>query len=278
MSESRPKRKAKTDRSSRSVETDAAGIVTSPVAAKGRIGYGIDEPTSIIELLIAGGLSILVGFEIAFYMVQTNPDLAHFGLVVGPGVGFLILAVSVALYWSSRQGKVTEMSKLVADIPWGGNEVVLDLGCGRGLGMVLAGKRLEGGYSVGVDLWQRSHLTGNHPSSIWANAAREGVENRVAPVKADTLSLPLADSSVDVILSALSLHRLIKKRDRIVAFTEITRVLKQGGRIGIIDAGNGGEYSKVLREVGLGDISVRRIRFSSFPPFHVVLARKPFRG
>jgi ubiquinone/menaquinone biosynthesis C-methylase UbiE len=97
-------------------------------------------------------------------------------------------------------------------------------------------------------------------------------------VKADTLSLPLANSSVDVILSALSLHRLIKKKDRIVAFTEITRVLKQGGRIGIIDAGNGGEYSKVLREVGLGDISVRRIRFSSFPPFHVVLARKPFRG
>jgi SAM-dependent methyltransferase len=265
------------NRSSLGVGTDVAGIVTSPVAARGKIGYGIDEPMSIIELLIAGGLSILVGFEIAIYTVQANPDLAQLGLLVGPGVGFLVLAVAAALYWSSRQGKVMEMSKLVADIPWGGNEVVLDLGCGRGLGMVLAGKRLEGGYAVGVDVWQRSHLTGNHPSSIWANAAQEGVENRVAPVKADTVSLPLAESSVDVVLSALSLHRLIKKKNRIVAFREIARVLKQGGRIGIIDAGNGGEYSKVLREIGLSDISVRRIRFSSFPPFHVVLARKPFR-
>ena len=260
------------------VDAEAAGTATMPITARGEIGYGIDEPTSIIELLIAGGLSIVVGFDIAVYTRHTAPELARLGLVVGAGVGFLVLAVAAALYWSSEQGKVVEMSKLVADIPWGGNEVVLDLGCGRGLGMVMAGKHLEGGYSVGVDLWQKSHLTGNDPSSIWANAAQEGVEDRVTPVKADTLSLPLMDSSVDVILSALSLHRLIKKKDRIVAFKEIARVLKQGGRIGVIDAGNGGQYSKVLREVGMSDISVRRIRFSSFPPFHVVLARKPFRG
>lgn len=262
------------------VDAEAAGAVASPVIAKGKIGYGIDEPMSIIELVVAGVLSITIGFTLGAY-ARTYPSLARvglLGLLVGPAVGFLILAVAAALYWSSQQGKVTEMSKLVADIPWGGNEVVLDLGCGRGLGMVLASKRLEGGYSVGVDLWQRSHLSGNDPSSIWVNAAQEGVRSRVAPVKADTVSLPLADSSVDVILSALSLHRLIRKKDRIVAFKEIARVLKQGGRIGIIDAGNGGEYSKVLREVGLSDVSVRRIRFSSFPPFHVVLARKPFRG
>ena len=129
-----------------------------------------------------------------------------------------------------------------------------------------------------MDLWQKSHLSGNDPSSIWANATSENVRDRVAPVKADTVTLPLADGSVDVVLSALSLHRLIRKKDRMVAFSEIQRVLKQGGRIGIVDAGNGGEYSKVLREIGMSDISVRHIRFSSFPPFHVVLARKPFEG
>ncbi|MGD0396280.1 MAG: class I SAM-dependent methyltransferase [Nitrososphaerales archaeon] len=261
-----------------SIEADADETLTSRATTKGKTGYGIDEPMSIIELLIAGGLSIVVGFDIAVYMRQTAAGLGRFGLVVGAGIGLLVFAVAAALYRSSLHGKVKEMSKLVADIPWGGNEVVLDLGCGRGLGMVLAGKRLEGGCSVGVDLWQKSHLTGNDPSSIWANAAQEGVEERVAPVKADTVSLPLRDSSIDVIVSALSLHRLIKKKDRAVAFKEIARVLRQGGRIGIIDAGNGGEYSKALREVGLSDISVRRIRFSSFPPFHVVVARKPFRG
>jgi arsenite methyltransferase len=280
ISKIHPKQKARMSRSTSSVETEALGTVTSPATARGETGYGIDEPRSIIELLIAGALSVAVGIDVAVY-ARADPSLARFGLLgllVGPAIGFLIFAVAAALYWSSRQGKVTEMSKLIADIPWGGDEVVLDLGCGRGLGMVMAGKRLEGGYSVGVDLWLRSHLSGNDPSSIWANAAQEGVQNRVIPVKADTVNLPLMDSSIDVILSALSLHRLIRKKDRIVAFKEIVRVLKQGGRVGIIDAGNGGEYSKVLREVGLSDISVRRIRFSSFPPFHVVLARKPFQG
>jgi SAM-dependent methyltransferase len=256
--------------------TEAAGRVTSPVPVMGKLGYGVDEPRSIIELMLAGALAITAGFVIASYTFRTDAALARFGLVIGPGVGFLILAVAAALFWSSERGKVTEMSKLVAEIPWGGDEVVLDLGCGRGLGMVLSSKRLGGGYSVGVDLWQKSHLTGNDPSSIWANASKEGVQTRVAPVKADTVTLPLANSSVDVILSALSLHRLIRKKDRVRAFSEIARVLKQGGRIGIIDAGNGGEYSKVLRQVGFIDVSVRHIRFSSFPPFHVVSARKPF--
>lgn len=265
-------------RSSRGAKSADATTVASPVEPKGKLGYGIDEPRSIIELALAGALSITVGFVIAAYTARTNAPLARLGILVGPGVGFLVLAVAAALYWSSQQGKVTEMSKLISDIPWGGDEVVLDVGCGRGLGMVLAGRRLEGGFSVGVDLWQRSHLSGNDPSSIWANATGEGVRARVAPVKADTVSLPFRDGAVDVILSALSLHRLIRKKDRIVAFSEIARVLKQGGRIGIVDAGNGGEYSKVLLEVGLSDISVRHIRFSSFPPFHVVLARKPFGG
>ena len=193
-------------------------------------------------------------------------------------MGFLILAVTAALYWSSQQGKVSEMTKLISDIPWGGNEVVLDIGCGRGLGMVLAGKRLENGMSVGIDVWQRSHLWGNDPASIWANATKEGIRDKVFALKADPGTLPFADSSVDVILSALSFHRLIREKDRIVAFSEIARVLKDGGRIGILDAGNGGEYSKVLLQIGMSDISVRRLRFSSFPPFHVVLARKAYTG
>jgi SAM-dependent methyltransferase len=254
----------------------------SPTSSQGRIGgktgYGIDEPDSIIELAIAGVLAAAIGFVMSAYTVGLNPQLARISLLAGPAVGFLILAVASALYWSSHQGKVSEMSKLVSDIPWGGNEVVLDVGCGRGLGMVLAGRHLDSGYALGIDVWKGSHLSGNNPSSIWANAASEGVTKRVAPLKGDPGTIPLADASVDVVLSALSLHKLVRKKDRVVAFVEIARVLKDGGRIGILDSGNGPEYSKVLRQVGMSDISVRRLRFSSFPPFHVVIARKPFRG
>jgi len=253
------------------------GGEATPRQVMGKRGYGIDEPNSIIQLLIAGALAIGIGFTVSAYTSSANPGVARLGLVVGPAVGFLILAVASALYWSSKQGKVSEMSKLVSDIPWGGNEVVLDVGCGRGLAMIMAGKHLgDDGVSAGIDLWRGGHLSGNDPSSIWVNASGEGVRERVSPMMADPNNLPLATSSVDVILSALSMHRLIKRKERLVAFKELARVLKQGGRIGILDAGNGSEYSMALREVGMSDVSVRRLRFSSFPPFHVVIARKPY--
>ena len=253
---------------------------------KGKTGFGIDEPRSIIELAAAGILAITIGFVLSYYFSQPdsvtgiprNADLARIGLLVGPGVGFLVLAVAAALFWSSQQGKVTEMGNLISDIPWGGNELVLDVGCGRGLGMVLAGRRLVGGYAVGVDLWQKSHLSGNSPLSIWANAEREGVTTKMAPVKSEPGTLPFVDASFDVVLSALSLHRLIKRKDRAGAFSELLRVLRDGGRVGILDAGNGSEYAKVLRQIGMSDISVHRLRFSSFPPFHVVIGRKPYLG
>jgi arsenite methyltransferase len=250
----------------------------SPAKNVGKVGYGIDEPRSIIELAIAGGLAVVIGFVISAYTERINPGTARIGLLAGPAVGFLILAVAAALYWSSRQGKVNEMARIVAKIPWGGEEVVLELGCGRGLGMVLATKRLTSGYAVGLDLWQKGHLSGNDPKSIWANATQEGVQDKVFAVKADPMFLPFAGSTVDVVLSAVSIHRLIKHKDRGAAFSEMGRILKNGGRVGILEAGNGAIYSDLLKRQGMLDVSVHRLRFSSFPPFHVVMARKPFPG
>jgi SAM-dependent methyltransferase len=244
----------------------------------GKLGYGIDEPRSILQLAIAGALAVVIGFVVTAYTDGVDPSVARLGLLVGPAVGFLILAVAAALYWSSRQGKVSEMTRIVSNIPWGGEEVVLEVGCGRGLGMVLAGRRLTTGYAVGVDLWRGGHLSGNDPSSIWANATKEGVRDKVFAIRADPRYLPFADSSVDAVLSAVSIHRLVRRRDRRVAFSEMQRVLRAGGRVGILEAGNGGPYSSLLRSLGMIDVSVHRLRFSSFPPFHVVRARKPFSG
>lgn len=256
---------------------------SAPSSKGGKVGYGIDEPRSIIALLVAGGLSVIMGFAVYGYAASVNPYIVRLAIIVGPAVGFLLFVVAVALYHSSRQGKITETRKIVSGIPWGGDEVVLDLGCGRGLGMVFASRRLDGGYSVGVDLWRPGHLSGNDPKSIWANASKEGVQERVYPVKADPSHLPFAESSFDVILSATSLHRLVRKNERQAAFGEMARVLKYGGRIGIVDTDYGGEYASLLRSHGMTDVVLRRFplrlrRFSSFPPFQVVSARKPFQG
>jgi len=252
------------------------GTVDLPKHTAGRTGYGIDEPRTIVELLIAGILAVVVGVIISAYTAPSSPRTADAALIGGSGVGFLILVVMAALYWSSRLGKPREMTKLVGSIPWGGEEAVLDLGCGRGLATIMAAKKLEAGYVVGADMWYKARVSGNDPHSVLANAATEKVEARVAAVKASSVQLPFTDGSFDVIISGVAIHQLAPRRHRDVLFAEIARVLKAGGRVGILDLGNGNEYSARLQDLGMRDIEMHRLRFSSFPPFHVVLARKPY--
>jgi SAM-dependent methyltransferase len=244
----------------------------------GKTGYGIDDPRTIIELVAAGILSVIVGVLTASYTSSTNPRAAETALLVGPGVGFLIMVVAVLLFWSGRLGRVREMTKIVNNIPWGGGEVVLDLGCGRGLATVLAAKKLKAGYVLGVDVWSKARVWGNDPYSVWANAAQEKVESRVSVVKGSPAQIPLANEAIDVILSGSAVHHLANRGHREGLFIEMARVLKQGGRIGILDAGNGNEYFAILNKIGMRDVEMHRLRFSGFPPFHVVLARKPYAG
>jgi SAM-dependent methyltransferase len=242
----------------------------------GKTGYGIDDPRTIAELLTAGVLAVAVGIIISAYTATSNPRTADAALIGGPGVGFLILVVTAALYWSSRLGKPREMVKVIGSIPWGGEEVVLDLGCGRGFATVATAKKLEAGYAVGIDTWPRSRVSGNDPLSVLANATRENVATKVLAVKAQSSELPFIDKSVDTVISGVAIHHLVSRRQRKTLFTEMNRVLKDGGRVGILDAGNGNEYSALLKEVGMRDVEMHRLRFSSFPPFHVVTARKPY--
>lgn len=254
------------------------GQGSGPARQTGRVGYGVDEPRTIAELAIAGVLAIMTGFILSAYTVNTNHAAAEVALLAGPGVGFLILVVTVALYWSSRLGKPREMVKIVENLPWGGGEVVLDLGCARGLATVLSAQKLGSGFVVAFDMWSRARVSGNDPQSVIANAEASTVQDRVTPVKGSPVNLPLASGSVDVILSGVALHHMAPRKHREALFVEMARVLKEGGRVGILDAGNGFEYSYIMDKIGLRDIQMHRLRFSSFPPFHVVLGRKPYGG
>jgi len=259
-----------------SIGSVPGGTAKQPKRQPRKSGYGVDEPRTLAELLIAGVLAVAVGIIISAYTASSNPRTADAALIGGPGVGFLILVVAAALYWSSRLGKPRELTKVINGIPWGGEEVVLDLGCGRGFATVMAAKKMETGYVVGVDMWSRARVSGNNPQSVLANAAQDKVETKVFAVKAQSSQLPFADQSVDAIISGVAIHYLVPRRQREGLFAEMIRVLKDGGRVGILDAGNGNEYSGLLRKLGMRDVEMHRLRFSSFPPFHVVMARKPY--
>jgi SAM-dependent methyltransferase len=105
--------------------------------------------------------------------------------------------------------------------PIGEGRVVADIGCGAGMDLLLAARSVgPRGRAIGVDMTDA--MTQRALAS--ARAARlENVEVRLG----DAMSLPLDDGSVDVVISNGVLNLV---PDKSVAYDEVFRVLKPGGR------------------------------------------------
>lgn len=169
----------------------------------------------------------------------------------GLSIGVACLAMALWMIWSSRVGKVKEREHLLDTLAWTGKEQVLDLGCGRGLMLVGAAKRLRTGRAVGIDLWRGEDLAGNEPAAMWANAEAEGVRANVLLGTADMQTLPFAAATFDVVVSRAAVHNLPSAPERRRAMEEIARVLRPGGQVVLSDIRHLDEYVAALRARGL---------------------------
>ncbi len=243
-----------------------------------RANYGIDAPGLVRNFAFAGITSLVLGIYFYYAFGADRPALATTVVIVGIVWGLLGLGFASLMVWSSKVGKLRERDRILGAIPWRGDEMVLDAGCGQGLMLIGAAKRLSKGTAIGVDIWQKGDQPGNSPEVTLKNARAEGVERRVEIRDGDLRDLPLEDGSFDVVLSSLALHNIHDREEREGALRELTRVLKPGGRLTIVDIWDTGEYARVLREGGMEDILRSGLRFDIFPPVREVTARKPVLG
>jgi arsenite methyltransferase len=112
----------------------------------------------------------------------------------------------------------------VADLHEG--EVVLDLGSGGGIDVILSAKRVgPTGIAYGLD------MTDEMLALARKNAQEAGVTN-VHFLKGVIEQIPLPADSVDVVISNCVINLSV---DKAAVLTEMARVLKPGGRVGVSD-------------------------------------------
>jgi arsenite methyltransferase len=177
----------------------------------------------------------------------------------------------------------------VADLHEG--ETVLDLGSGAGADVFLSARRVgPTGKAIGLD------MTDEMLELARANAAEAGVDN-VEFVKGYIEEIPLADESVDVVISNCVINL---SADKGKVLREASRVLRPGGRLAVSDviaddhmdaatradmqqwtgcvagALTRGQFEAALADAGLVDLEIRethRVHEHAFSA--IVRARKP---
>jgi ubiquinone/menaquinone biosynthesis C-methylase UbiE len=221
--------------------------------------YGLDAPGVILG-------SIAAGVALIICAAAWKP------LVL---IGGVLTLLGIATWFSSRRGKLLVRDHVLEGLRLLGDERVLDVGCGRGLLLVGAAKRLSRGKAVGVDIWSGADQLDNRRDATLANAAAEGVAAKVDVVDGDMRDMPFEADAFDVVVSNLAIHNVAAASDRQKSIREIARVLKPGGRLALIDLAFTADYARWLRECGLVEVRREWPARWFFPPLGIVTAQKP---
>ncbi len=239
--------------------------------------YGQDVPGLVRELLLMGGGLAILGVVIKKWatsrQVSTSPFISLLGLA-SLVTGTLSALEGLSYIFGSKVGKMRIRDRLLDGLQLRGNEIVLDVGCGHGVLLVGAAKRLPQGKAVGIDLWSQIDQGSNSRVATLANAEAENVSDRVEVLNGDMRELPFADNSIDAVVASVAVHNIESREGRREAMREIVRVLKPGGKVALMDIFCIDEYREALQSDGMQNVRVSGRNFWYFPPMRIVTARK----
>ena len=130
---------------------------------------------------------------------------------------------------------VRELRRVLRGSP--GAPVVVDVGCGTGRLLARLRGAFPGATLIGVDA----------SAEMIAVAARKDALAGVRLLEASAASLPLDDGSCDVVVSTISFHHW---ENQAGGLREVSRVLRPGGHLLLVDAFAGGPWRALLRRWG----------------------------
>ena len=252
-------------------------LATDLARPRGR--YGVDGNYALIPapVVLVGYLLLCIAAAVfaSLWLVAGRTLLGLAAAVVA----VLLIAVGLSVWRFSRRGKFEVWARLLSGLGLRGDERVLDLGCGRGAVLLSAAKLVPRGRAVGVDIW-RADQTGNSTHATLANAAAEGVADRVELHTQDMTNRQFPDASFDLVVSNLAIHNLPDNDARRAAIDEAVRVLRPGGRAVIADLGFTRLYVTRFKQRGMADVARRDLGWRAWwgLPFlrtHAVTATKP---
>ena len=240
-----------------------------------KLDYGIDAPGVMRNLFLFGTLCLLVGL-FAPFPLHLGPISLVSQAFLWPA-GFLLAEGFLFLLYV-RVGKFRHRDFMLGMHTWRGDENVLDVGCGRGLLLAGAAKRIAEvsgtGHATGIDVWSNVDMGGNSAAATQRNIDLEGVSSLCTLISQPAQEMSFPDASFDVVVSNLCLHNIYEKPTRHQALQQIVRVLKPGGVALISDYKRTGEYADQFGKAGLIVARKRGSLITTFPPLTVVIARK----
>jgi arsenite methyltransferase len=238
--------------------------------------YGIDAPGVLRNLFLFGVVCLLLGIFLPRHVHLGPVDFLPRPMFLVTGIFLVGEGLLFLLY--VKYGKFRHRDQMLALHTWSGHEQVLDVGCGRGLLLAGAAKRLHalgsGGHASGIDIWSKEDMGGNAEAATRRNLEIEGVSSLCTLIGVPAQEMPFPDSSFDLIVSNLCLHNIYDKPTRHRALAQIARVLKPGGMVLLSDYKLTGEYARELRAEGLRVERRWGNPLYTFPPLRIVVGLK----
>ncbi len=234
--------------------------------------YGVDTP-QVTGFLLGWGLFLaLLAWVLGRRPLQEFADGFLGCLFLASG--FLLFVVALWMIWTGWKGKSVACRRLLDSLQLKGNEKLLDLGCGRGLVLMEAAKRLPRGRAVGLDNWSQAYLFQNNRERTLFNAKAAGAEKKVEVVTGDMRRIPFPRGRFGAVTAYLAIHRIREKEGRLKALQEAGRVLKKGGRLALQDFQYNRQIAEDLRKIGFQKVRVSKLSLLTFPPLRRITAVK----